>query len=119
MAYGFGYNGYFGLAKESTWGTYVPATKFDRIDSESVQQKVGRIPIVGIQNSRLPAVLLAGEVSADGPVKLPVNADGVVGYLLKDVFPAEATSNPGAGAAWQHVFTPPAAGLGGMGFPGL
>ncbi len=106
MSVAFGYNGYVGVAKETTWGTYVPATDFGRANSEGVSKAREFLVPDLIGSGRFQQVRLDGNETVSGSIDFPVNVEDLVGFLLKDLLGTETAMSLESGSAGSHLFVP-------------
>lgn len=100
-----GYNGYVGAAKETTFGTFVPATDFARVNSEGIKKDRTILipPVIG--GGRFETLRLAGNEKVSGSIDFPINLDDVVGLFLKDLLGGETYTLLESGCG-SHVFVP-------------
>jgi len=104
-----GHNAYLALAQETTWGTKViTGMDFGEFLSESLQKTISEKVQQGINNSRVRTKRSAGAVTVGGAVPFEVNAEDIIGLLLKHTLPTEGFTDLSVGPnlAGRHVFTP-------------
>lgn len=99
-----GHLGFFGLGKESAWGTAVAVTDYAELMSENLSTNIDRFPTRNIiggfyePDDYAGARRVAGSiVHAAHPVTL--------GHLLKAVFNSSSVSVVQSGALWTNNFT--------------
>ena len=103
MAIGIGATGVLGLGIETTRGTYVAATKWVPIRSESItvsQEMNYRRNIRGIADPDVPQV---GNLTYEGDVEFEAYPD-VIAYFFKAMRTSEAKT--GSGDPYQYIYTP-------------
>lgn len=103
MAIGIGATGVLGLGVETTRGTYVAATKWVPIRSESItvsQEMNYRRNIRGIADPDLPQ---QGNLTYEGDVEFEAYPD-VIAYFFKAMRTSEAKT--GSGDPYQYIYTP-------------
>jgi hypothetical protein len=103
MAIGIGATGELGLALETTRGTYVAATKWVPIRSESItatQEMNYRRVIRGIADPLTPQV---GNLTYEGDIEFEAYPD-VLPYFFRAMRTSEAKT--GSGDPYQYIYTP-------------
>lgn len=107
--------GYLAVKVESTWGTKV-ITGMDFLEvlnetlAESIEEKI----VQGINSGRVRTKRVLGAKTVAGDFSWEVNAEDVIGDLLKAILPTEVFVDDGVSNGGQHTFTPgntPAVGL--------
>ena len=99
-----GYRGFFGLAKETTWGTAIAATDYIELLSESLTTGIDRFPTRNIFN---------GWYEPDDYAGLRRSAGGIVhaghplsvGFLLKAAFTNNSISTVLSGFLYRNTYT--------------
>lgn len=102
--------GYGGVAKESTYGLYVPATSFFALESHGVKEEPGFFVPEAAFGALSDSLRLGGMKRYKGPIVCSaVNLDdGFLGLTLKDLLGAETYTLAESGCG-SHVFVPQAA----------
>lgn len=105
MAAGFGTDAWLGFAEESTYGTYVPATKFIEITEESIECERS---IISRPSLRTPSVtsVVQGKTSVSGSFKCQLGYEGF-DRLIKHTLGGTPTTT-GTGP-YTHSYTPTSA----------
>lgn len=98
--------GYFGLAKETTWGTAVARTDYGEILSESLATTIDRF---GTRNAFAgfyePDDYAGARRSAGGIVMAAF--PGMMGHFLKAAFQNNSVAVVASGFLWRNIFTNP------------
>lgn len=104
---GVGYNGYIGIAKETTWGTAVAPTTFLEMLDESIVKVITPIEHGALVGSRFkPGIDITGAIDINGSFSIEVNPDNI-GLLLAAALGSEgAATQVGTTTAYDHDFTP-------------
>lgn len=99
-----GHVGYFGLAKETTWGTAVAATDYAELMSENLNTTIDRFPTRNIFNGFYEPDDYAGARRSAGGIVLAANPVPL-GHLLKAIFNSISQSVVLSGSLWNLHFT--------------
>ena len=108
MAIGDGYQHNYksalGLAKETTWGTFVTASTFIEFDSESLKRAIPIEKINAVNSERSPVKFYLSNETVSGGIEGPVNvaADAFV-MLLKNALGGTCASTALSAGAYSHV----------------
>lgn len=105
MAQGFGHNGWVGVGRETTWGTRVAPTVFQRVTEESMKlnQSMTPLPVLGMTSAFRK---VNSRRFIDGGFKFLGGYNGMLGVLLKDAIGSVSSSQVAATSAYDHTFTP-------------
>lgn len=100
---GFGFLGFIGLGKESTWGTAVSATDYLEAMSESLNAERDRFEIVNIRNQFGRPADQAGMVRINGDIE--AHAHPTTGArLLKGALQNSSKTTVSSGVLYTHTF---------------
>ena len=106
MAQGFGYEAFVGVGRESTWGTRVAPTVFQRIKEESMKlnQSQVTVPTLGHVSAFRS---LPSRRFVDGGFKFDAGFNGMLGLLLADALGASSSvdAQVAATSAYTHTMT--------------
>jgi hypothetical protein len=96
---------HIGLGKETTFGTAVAATDYVRFASESINQTIEQVKS-DINNAVVDeAPYYEGMHTIQGDISGDVYPN-IIGHFLRSALGAPVSTQQGATAAYQHVFTP-------------
>jgi len=108
MAQGYGHNGWVGVGRETTWGTRVAPTVFERPIEESMKLNQSKMPLAS-----LGTVGQYRNVSSrrfvDGGFKFYSGFNGMLGVLLNDAIGDASSAQVDASSAYDHTITPDSA----------
>jgi len=105
MAQGYGHKGWIGVGRETTWGTRVAPTVFERPIEESMKLNQSQLP--------LPSLGTAGQYRSvasrrfvDGGFKFYAGFNGMIGVLLNDAIGDASSAQVDASSAYDHTINP-------------
>lgn len=105
----------FGIADESTWGTYVAPTRFYEFESENIQPRVTPVESFAVGRGVYARADRRHHVvtGAGGAVTLPFMTKGM-GLLMKHIFGSHSATQQGATSEYLHLSQPDANGKSGL-----
>lgn len=100
-----GWEAILGIAKETTFGTFVTSTCFLEFNSESLQHTIEEIKVEAINSTRDFTKRLLGNASVEGSIDAPFNlgSDACLN-LLKIAMGGTVTSVAGSSSSYTHTF---------------
>lgn len=104
MAYGF--SGYIGLKRETTWGSAQAANTFVEALNEDVHLEIERFPYKNIVGTMAEPDEIGGVNRVTGSISFPVHPFNV-GFFLMSAFNTVTTSVVAVAALYYHKFTSP------------
>lgn len=100
--------GHLGIVSTSSLGHYLAPTTFTELTSARIDsRRTDEFP-ANVRGTRAPRRAIKGQFRPEGTYSHPVAADGIIGYELKGVFGAVASSlinSHANGQVYRHVFT--------------
>lgn len=99
-----GHAGFFGLAKEVTWGTAVGATDYAEILSENLNTTIDRFGTRNVFNGFYEPDDYAGARRSAGSIVMAA-FPGMLGHFLKGVFNNVSATTVLSGFLWRDYFT--------------
>lgn len=105
---GYGIKGFFGIGKESAWGTPVAVTDYAEILSESLSEGIDRFEVKNIIGGLYEPNDVAGVRRINGDISL-AGYPAILGHLLKAVMNVNSQSVVLSGFLWTHRFNTPQA----------
>ena len=102
---GYGFAGYFGLKRETSWGSGAAATDFIEILNEDITLTKDRFDYKNVINTMAPPDDIAGMNRIGGSVAFACNPRNV-GYMLMSAFNQSAVTSI-TGTFWKHLYTQP------------
>ena len=102
-----GHLAYLAVANETTWGTKV-VTGMDFVEflSETINTVIEEKIVQGINAGRTRTKRVQGARNVTGDFSWEVNAEDVIGDIIKHTLPTEVFVDDGASNGGQHTFTP-------------
>lgn len=98
--------GFFGLAKEATWGTAVSATDYGEILSETMGTTIDRFGTRNVYAGFYEADDYEGMYRSQGGIVMAA-FPGMLGHLLKGTFQQNVVTTVLSGFLWRNNFTNP------------
>lgn len=99
-----GYNAVLGLAKETTFGTFVTSTVFVEFNSESLKHSVENIKLETINGTRDYKKILRGNTTVDGSIEAPFNiASDAVVLMFKQAMGGTCTAVAASSTSYTHT----------------
>lgn len=102
---GYGFAGYFGLNRESTWGSGAAATDFIEILNENISLSKDRFDYKNVINTMAEPDDVAGMNRISGDVAFAANPRNL-GYMLMSLFNQSTVTSLNT-SFWKHIYTQP------------
>lgn len=102
----YGMKGFFGIGKETTWGTPVAVTDYAELLSESLSEGIDRFEVKNIFGGLYEPADVAGIHRIAGDISL-AGYPLILGHLLKAAMNVNSQSVVLSGSLWTHRFNTP------------